>query len=195
MTTSAEPWLPPGVVVIGGSAGAIPALTSIMATMPARLSRPLLIVLHWGPAPTGRGGLIQRLQRVGPLGVAEAEDLCGYHPDTALLAPPGYHLLMGRATPVVSSEPRQSHSLPSIDASLTSAADTFGANAMGVVLSCANLDGLAGCRAILAAGGQVLAQAPGDAAHPMLVSAVAELPGVRSAPSSGLGDLILQLLQ
>jgi two-component system chemotaxis response regulator CheB len=70
---------------------------------------------------------------------------------------------------------------PAIDVMLTSAAACFGARALGVVLSGMGEDGLAGARAIVAAGGSVIVQdkessavwgMPGAIAKASLASAV-----------------------
>jgi two-component system chemotaxis response regulator CheB len=167
-----------GVVVIGGSAGALPQVEAIMVALPTLLAIPVIVVLHRGPDTGTSEVLARRLARRSALGVEEIEDPTAYSPTVVHVAPPGYHTLIDVEGPVLSSEPRQSYSIPSIDAAFDSAADTFGAGVVGVVLSSANEDGVQGARHILDSGGVVLSVRPEACPHPVLVRAVSALPGV-----------------
>ena len=179
-----------GVVVIGGSAGSMGQVEAILAKLPPLLAIPVVFILHRGMDVRAGAALAHRLGRVGRLEVVEVEDLTYYRPDQVYLAPPGYHTLIGRSGPTLSSEPRQSYSIPSIDSAFESAADAFGSAATVVGLSCANNDGLAGARPGLAAGGRVLAVDPALVSQPVLVRALATEPGVEFADPLGLATRV-----
>jgi two-component system, chemotaxis family, protein-glutamate methylesterase/glutaminase len=149
-------------VFIGGSAGALEALLAMLPELPAGFSLPLLIVVHLAPR---RGSLIAEvLQARCRIRVREAEDKDVATPGTAYFAPPDYHMLIeadGRIS--LSIEAPVQYSRPSIDVLFESAADAYGALAIGVVLSGANNDGARGLAAIVRAGGTAVVQRPEEA--------------------------------
>ena len=59
----------------------------------------------------------------------------------------------------LSAEPAGGAHVPSVDVLLASAADTFGPRAIGVVLTGMGSDGREGAKALVAAGGTVVAEA------------------------------------
>jgi two-component system chemotaxis response regulator CheB len=181
-----------GVIVIGGSAGSMGQVENILAQLPARLAVPVVFILHRGMDVRAGAALAHRLGRVGRLEVVEVEDLTIYQPDQVYLAPPGYHTLIGRSGPTLSSEPRQSYSIPSIDSAFESAADAFGSAATVVALSCANIDGLTGARHVLAAGGRVLAVDPALVSQPVLVRALSSDSRVEFTDPLGLAAMIAE---
>src|SRR4051812_47534825 len=63
--------LPRNVVVVGGSAGAIEATTSLMSRLPSDLPATLFVVIH---RSFGESVLPQMLAQAGPLPVQFAED-------------------------------------------------------------------------------------------------------------------------
>jgi two-component system, chemotaxis family, protein-glutamate methylesterase/glutaminase len=93
--------------------------------------------------------------------VFEAEDKDLAEPGSVYVAPPDYHLLVdvgGRLS--LSSDERVNLARPSIDVLFESAAWSFGAAVLGIVLSGANADGAAGLAAIRARGGSCWVQTP-----------------------------------
>ncbi len=82
-------------------------------------------------------------------------------PGTVYFAPPDYHLLIetDRYISLSYDEPRL-FSRPSIDVLFESAADVYGDELIGIILSGGNSDGALGLKAILAEGGQALVQSP-----------------------------------
>ena len=168
-----------GAIVIGGSAGSIAPLRTILSALPRLLAVPIVVVIHRGRETSAAATLAQTLTASSTVRVAEVEDLADYQPDVVWLAPPGYHTLEGPDGPVLTSEPREHHSLPSIAAAFDSAFDTFGSQTVCVALSCANLDGAAAARRVLSGGGTVLVQSPEMAEYPALVDELARTAGVR----------------
>lgn len=148
-------------VVIGASAGAIDALSRILPALPADFSAPILVVVH---VPADRSELQGLFRPKCRIKVKDAEDKEPILPGTVYFAPPDYHLLVeADRTIALSVDDPVLYSRPSIDVLFESAADSYGSGLIGVILTGANEDGAKGLRAIEAAGGVVLVQAPSEA--------------------------------
>ena len=111
------------------------------------------------------------LQERTPLRVAEVEDKAPIERGTLFVAPADYHLLIDRGFFTLSTDPPVRYSRPSIDVTFYSAADTYGAATIGVVLTGANSDGSRGLRRIFDRGGVALVQDPTTAESPTMPSA------------------------
>jgi two-component system chemotaxis response regulator CheB len=177
-------------VVIGASAGALEALLAILPALPADFPLPLLIVVHLAPR---RSSLIaELLQARCRIRVREAEDKDVATPGTAYFAPPDYHMLAetdGRLS--LSTEAPVQYSRPSIDVLFESAADAYGARAIGVVLSGANNDGARGLAAIVRAGGTAIVQRPDEASSStMPAAALAACPNALVLGASEIADFL-----
>ena len=144
-------------VVMGASAGALDALSAVLAKLPPGFPLPLLIVTH---LPPDRDSLLSSLLAAKcRIDVREAEDKEPIVPGVAFIAPPDYHLLVEKDERLsLSSEEPVQFSRPSIDVLFESAADAYGETLIGIILTGANDDGVRGLRAIADAGGLVLVQ-------------------------------------
>ena len=170
------------LVVVGASLGGFDALKRILAGLPAEFALPLAIVQHRG---VDRGAnLPALLQRYSALPVADAEDKEPILPGRAYLAPAGYHLLVEPGSFALSTEAPVLYARPSIDLLFESAADTYGAGAIGVALTGSTTDGVAGLVRIKRGGGLTIAQAPATAEAPVLPAA---------AVAAGAVDRVLPL--
>lgn len=151
-----------GIIVIGTSAGAIQALSEILPGLPGDFPMPIVIVVH---VPADRQDFLSPLfAQKCRMRVREAEDKEIASPGTIFFAPSDYHLLVERdGTLALSSDPPVMHSRPSIDVLFESAADAFGKDATGIILTGANSDGSAGLKAIADGGGTVVVEDPDHA--------------------------------
>jgi two-component system, chemotaxis family, protein-glutamate methylesterase/glutaminase len=149
-------------VVMGASAGAVEALSSILPTLPCGYPLPLLIVVH---VPRDNSSVMVDLFRGNcRVDVREAEDKEPIRASTVYFAPPDYHLLVERDGRLsLSSEVPVCFSRPSIDVLFETAADAYGSGLLGIVLTGANGDGANGLRAIYDAGGSTVVQDPARA--------------------------------
>lgn len=145
------------LIVIGGSAGAIEVLRTLVHGLPARLGPAVAIVIHL--PPEGPNLLPDVLSTPGGPPMKLAEDKEPIAPGTIYLAVPDYHLLIesGR-TFALSLDERVHFSRPAIDVLFESAAEAYGPDLMGIVLSGANADGAAGLKAIADKGGIAVVQ-------------------------------------
>lgn len=166
---------PERVVLIGASAGGVEALRQLLGGLSADFAWPLLVVLH--VAESDVSGLVSLFAGNCALAVREAA------PGTRIgsgvyLAPGNYHLLVETdRTLTLSIDARVCHARPSIDVLFQSAADSLGADAIGVVLTGANEDGAAGLAAIRAQGGLALIQNPAEAEQPAMPRAALQKAG------------------
>lgn len=149
-------------VVIGASAGGVQALSLVLPALQADFPVPVLVVVH--VPPRRDNALVDLFAGKCRLPVKEAEDKEPLAPGTIYFAPPDYHLLVETGgTVALSSDEAVNHSRPAIDVLFESAADAFGAGLAGIVMTGANHDGAQGLRAVCAAGGRAIVQAPATA--------------------------------
>jgi two-component system chemotaxis response regulator CheB len=80
-----------------------------------------------------------------------------------LVAPAGYHALVEPGHVELSTEAMVRFSRPSIDVSLETAAQAYGARTVGVVLTGANDDGARGLAEVRRRGGTAIVQDPAQA--------------------------------
>ncbi len=173
-------------VVIGVSTGGPAALAEILPHFATRATAPVLIVQHM-PA-SFMPHLAERLAKISGAVVREAVDGAPLRTGDVLLAPGGRHLTVcgDRDHPRVrlTDEPLENACRPAADALFRTAAQVWGAGTLGIVLTGMGRDGLAGSRAVVDAGGDVLAQ---DAA----TSVVWGMPG--EVAKAGLAQMVLPL--
>jgi two-component system, chemotaxis family, protein-glutamate methylesterase/glutaminase len=148
------------VVAIATSTGGPNALADVFAALPADLPVPVVMVQHMPPMFTRL--LAQRLSAHSSLRVEEGRAAGALRPGHAWLAPGDFHMAVGREGDEVrirlNQDPPENSCRPAADVLFRSVAQTFGPGALAVVLTGMGQDGLRGCEAIRAAGGQVLVQ-------------------------------------
>lgn len=149
-------------VVIGGSAGGVGALVTLLPALPAGYRLPVICILHM---PGDRASRLAELfdERL-PMPVREAADKEEIVPGTVYFAGPGYHLSVERdRTFSLSCEPPVHFARPAIDVLMESGADAYGTGLVGILLTGANHDGADGMAHIRARGGFTVVQDPADA--------------------------------
>lgn len=172
-----------GAVVIGGSAGGVDALIEVLGALPNTISVPVICMLHMPASRESRLAEVfaGRLQ----VPVMEAADKQAIAAGTVYFAGSGYHLSVERDyTFSLSCEPPVHFARPAIDVLMSSAADVYGSELVGVLLTGANQDGAAGLADIHARGGFTVVQDPAQAQ-------VATMP--KAAIAASAPDAILDL--
>ena len=184
------PTVAPRVLLIGSSTGGPQALNGLIAEIGSVLQRvPILITQHM--PPTFTAVLAEHLARVGKCPVREASDGEEIKSGNVYLAPGGKHMKVARrdGTAVIAIEdgPLVNFCKPAVDPMFASAAEVWGNKTLALVLTGMGSDGLAGAKAIVAAGGHVFAQdeatsvvwgMPGQVTNAGLCSAVLPLPEI-----------------
>jgi two-component system chemotaxis response regulator CheB len=177
----------PRTVVIGASTGGPQALSIVLkGLVPAIEQVPVFIVLHI-PAEFTEV-IASHIERVTNLPAHAAEHGQQVLNGHIYLSPGKLHLGVkrfgDRATIVLLDDPPENFCKPSVDVLFRSAAKAYGEQVIGIVLTGMGSDGLAGSRAIVAAGGMIIAQ---DAAS----STVWGMP--RSVVNEGLAHAVLSV--
>jgi two-component system chemotaxis response regulator CheB len=147
------------VVAIAASTGGPPALETVFSGLTAELPAAFLIVQHL-PAGFSRS-LARRLGKVTDITVVEVEQGMPVEQGMAYVAPHGMHLsVVGmHKKRLVLDESAPIHGVrPAADPLMSSVAETFGSNAVGVVLTGMGTDGAEGLKRIRDAGGETIAQ-------------------------------------
>ena len=150
-----------GIIAIGASWGGVHAVGVVLRGLPGDLPVPIVIAQHRGRESPTR--LSEALGRGAEISVIEANDKDTPEPGHAYLAPPGYHLLVERGSLSLSTDDQVRFSRPSIDVLFESVADSFGEEAVGVILTGASDDGAAGLARIRRRGGVTIVQEPATA--------------------------------
>jgi two-component system chemotaxis response regulator CheB len=183
---------PRRVVVIGTSSGGIEALRQLVAGLPADFPASLAIVLH--TSPQSPGILPEILNRAGPLRAASPKETVRLQAGQIYVAPPDFHLLIEPGRIRVTKGPKENRFRPAIDPLFRSAAQVYGPNAIGVLLTGNLDDGTAGLWAIKQLGGVTVVQDPEDALFPsMPQSALDHVAVDYVAPLSEIPALLVEL--
>lgn len=149
-------------VVIGCSAGGLDALSIVLPSLPATFPAPLVIVQHINPRAMSRFHL--PLERKCAIDVREADEKIKPQPGVAYFVPPNYHLLLELdGTFSLSVDERVNFSRPAIDVTFETAAELYGSELIGVVMTGASADGSRGLARIKALGGYTIVQDPKEA--------------------------------
>jgi two-component system, chemotaxis family, protein-glutamate methylesterase/glutaminase len=163
-------------VCIGASTGGPAALQVILERLPAGFPFPVAIVQHM---PMGfTAAFAERLNQSSRLEVREARGGEAFRPGWAFLAPAGQHLVFARGASgpeiALSSEPSGGSHVPSVDVLFSSAAEVFGARAIGVILTGMGSDGREGARELAARGATLVAESESSCAVYGMPRAVVE---------------------
>lgn len=154
-------------VIIGGSAGSIDVLLKTLPLLKNNLSLPIIVILHRKSTPDST--LADLFSFRTKLKVREAEEKENIQTGTVYLAPSDYHLLIEKDfTFSLDYSEKINYCRPSIDVSFESAAEVFGNQLSGILLSGANADGVEGLKAIKKKGGTTIAQKPETAEVPYM---------------------------
>lgn len=163
------------IIIIGGSAGSIDVISSILKALPKKFGPTIVVVIHRMKNTTSR--LDKLLSKdTGIKHIIEPEDKEPIRPGAIYLAPQNYHLLVesDRCFSLDYSEP-VNFSRPSIDVSFESVAGVFGKKTLAILLSGANKDGAAGLSKVLKNKGAALIQSPDTAQYPAMPNAAIEM--------------------
>jgi two-component system, chemotaxis family, protein-glutamate methylesterase/glutaminase len=151
------------IVVIGGSAGALEALSAIVSKLPHDFAATVFVVIH--TSPTRESFLPAILRRAGRIDTEQPRDKQPIERGRIYVAQPDRHMLLEDGHIRIVHGPKENRSRPAIDPLFRSAALYYGSRAIGVVLSGSLDDGTAGLRAIKKSGGITVVQDPLDAIY------------------------------
>ena len=184
--------MPYELIVVGCSWGGVAALGRLLEHLPEEVELPIAIAQHRAPESL-RGGFERSLARHVARPVVEAGDKDPIEPGHVYVAPPDYHLLVERGSFALSVDEHVRHARPSIDVLFESAADTYGARVIGVVLTGANADGADGLARIVERGGAALVQDPATAEAPEMPRAALAATRATVLPLERIGAYLADL--
>ena len=171
------------LVAVGCSWGGLAALSTLLGGLPVDLDAAVVVAQHRSDEDSP---LAELLAARTPLPLREVEDKDELAPGRVFLAPPGYHVLVQPGRLALSLDEPVQHARPSLDVLLETAADAYGSDCVGVVLTGANADGAAGLARVEATGGVAVVQDPATAERP-------EMP--RAALAATRAPLVLPLAE
>ena len=149
-------------VVIGASAGGLAAMSAILGSLKSTFCIPVLLVQHI--SPNVESYLVGHFHNRSLLRVKEAEDKEPIRRGDMIIAPPNYHMMVeSDGCIALSIDPPVNYSRPSVDVLFETAADYFGRELIGIVLTGANSDGAEGLKKIKQLGGLTVVQSLGSA--------------------------------
>lgn len=187
-----SPLTPSQIVVIGASTGGIDALRTIVGALPHDFAPAIFVVLHM--AADSPGILASILQRAGRLPAVAVTTRHPIRTGTIYVAAPDRHLLVERNRAIATRGPKENRFRPAVDPLFRSAAQTFGAGAIGVILSGGLDDGSAGLLAIQQQGGTAIVQDPATALNPsMPQNALSRVVVDHCVPVEDIAPLLMRL--
>jgi two-component system, chemotaxis family, protein-glutamate methylesterase/glutaminase len=154
--SAARPRTGPGLVVIGASTGGPTAVRELLAELPGNFPDAVLIVQHLPAALTHAFALL--LDKGLSLVVQEASPSHSLEAGRALVVPGGCHVIVKPSGRFELTVRDPNAPLCSIDEAMGSAAEAYGRDVSGVVLTGMGSDGAEGLKQIRARGGSAYVQ-------------------------------------
>ncbi len=181
------------ILAIGASAGGVEAVKTVLSGLPEDLPASVFVTVH--TAPTGLGYLPQVLAAECPLEVRLGQGKDEIRQGCVYIAAPNLHLLVRRGYIQSRFLPKENGVRPAIDPMFRSAAQSYGARVIGMVLTGMLDDGTAGLGIIRDMGGLTVVQDPGDAAYPeMPLSAIRNVKTDHVTSLENASSLIVDLV-
>ena len=147
------------IIAIGASTGGTEAIHDVLIQLPANI--PGMVLTQHIPKQFSTS-FAQRLNRVCPFEVKEAEDGDELGPGRALLAPGDFHMVLRRIglgyRVQIQDGPKVCYQRPAVDVMFSSVANAVKGDAVGVLLTGMGSDGAQGLLAMRKAGARTLAQ-------------------------------------
>jgi len=155
------------VVLIGGSAGSLEVLMSVLPQLPIGMELAIVIVLHRKNSDDNTLEELFAMKTHVP--VIEIEDKTRLKNGNLYVVPADYHVLFeSDGTMSLDASEKVNYSRPSIDVVFESAAVAYKDGAVAILLSGSNADGALGCLRIHENSGTVIVQDPAEADMPYM---------------------------
>lgn len=141
------------IILIGGSAGSLPAIKHLLAHLPRNFSTSIVVILH--RMKNAASDMDYLLTNATGYSVIEPEDKSELLPGSIFLAPQNYHLLAEPdGTISLDYSEAELHSRPSINITFESFSEIYTSRVVAFILSGLNYDGAEGLAAVIAHGGK-----------------------------------------
>jgi two-component system chemotaxis response regulator CheB len=180
------------IVVVGASAGGVEALSALFWDMPSSLPIAFFVALHL--SPHSRSWLPSILEGTARLPAEHPRDGEKIRPACMYVAPPDFHLMVGKGSVHLSRGPKEHRFRPAIDPLFCSAAQVWGQRVIGVLLSGVLDDGVEGLQEIKRHGGLTIVQDPAEARFSAMPrNALAKVEVDYCLPVTKIRDLLTRL--
>lgn len=145
------------IIAIGTSTGGPPLLQSILSSLPADFTVPVVIVQHMTKGFTGE--FVSWLNQTSRLPVELASEGCHMSPGRVYVAPDGFQMLVAPGDRIVlRTDPPEYGQRPSVSALFRSVAEIYGKSAIGILLTGMGKDGAQELKLLRENGGITIAQ-------------------------------------
>jgi len=149
------------IVTIGASTGGPTAIQTILTSLPVNFPGAVVISQHMPQGFTK--GFAERMNKVSPLRVKEAQHGEPVERGKVLICPGGHHLMLYKSSGDevvvnIKKASSQDRYIPSIDIMMSSAARIYKNRTMGIILTGMGSDGMMGMKEIKARGGITIAE-------------------------------------
>ena len=160
-TLRPAPTRAPSLIAIGSSTGGPKALMDMLRILTKSIKTPIVITQHM-PA-TFTSILADHVSRSTDWPAVEATEGMTVEPEHVYIAPGDFHMTVRRdsgtrVTLHLDQNPQENFCRPAVDPMLRSVAKAYGASALAIILTGMGHDGAEGAKALVAAGGAVIAQ-------------------------------------
>lgn len=183
-----------GIVVIGGSAGAVESVMALGGALPGDLDAAVLIALH--VSPSAPSVLTELIGRRSALAVSSAIDGDEIVPGRIYVAQPDLHLVVEAGRIKLGRGPRENGHRPAVDPLFRTAARIYRNRVIGVVLSGNLDDGSSGLREIRACGGRAIVLDPADCAFAGMPSNAIDVAGADAVvPAAELAPTVVEFVR
>jgi two-component system chemotaxis response regulator CheB len=159
------------LVVVGASQGGVEAIHRLVGDLPADFPAAILVVVHVGLGPSMLPSILNDLRKL-PASHAVAGQLI--ERGHIYVAPPDRHMVVTDGHLELTRGPRENWTRPAVDPLFRSAAEMFGAEAIGVILTGGLNDGTTGLYEIKRRGGTTIVQDPAEAQAPSMPQSAME---------------------
>ena len=147
------------LIVVGASWGGLDAVSRLLDGLDDAVRQPIVVAQHRS-IDSGAAALAELLAHHTRRIVSDPDDKTELEPSHVYLGPPDYHVLVEDGHVALSTDAPVQFARPSIDVLFESAADSYGARTIGIILTGANEDGARGLARIKSVGGVAIVQDP-----------------------------------
>lgn len=180
------------LIVIGCSWGGFSGLRHIFQAFPRNFPIPIVVVQH--RLAQGGDGLDASMQSSSDLPISDVMDKEPLLGGAIYLAPADYHTIIEGKFLALSTDDVVQYARPSVDVLFESAAESYGASLIAVILTGANEDGAEGLHRVKELGGYTIVQDPKTAIRrEMPAAALAKVRPDRVLPLEEIGPFLVEL--
>jgi len=181
------------IIVIGSSAGGVPALKELVKVFSKDLAASIFIVQHI--AGDRISYLPDILSHSGALPARHPKDGEKIEKGVIYIAPPDHHLIIDNEHVLIKKGPKENNFRPAVDVTIRSAAYCYGSRVIAAVLTGYLSDGSSGLWSVQQFGGVTIVQSPEDSPYPdMPKNALERVDPDYILPLKEIGPLINQLV-